>query len=486
MSMPTLFAGNRFGLSKSTTEKSEEKIVKTIPVFKADRLLLKKKHRQLIEQCSQLLDFEEEHINIYITPLIHSFVEFIQYLPETRNSYFSKPGGLLDHALMRSASALSMCRAYFSAQASDKNNTRLSTTETLWMYALFSASIFNGIGKIFSDLTVELYDEDNKHIDRWNPFKGDMLTIKKAYAYDYCFEEARYIDLFSRRLSIVLAKQIMPDPCFAWLSTDKEVLSLWLALLEDNQRDAGTLGPFLVRADAMAINTYFDEKQMNQAFNALDLDLSAEEEKTENQEEKENRERSENRLEKEKMLLRFSATFGSSEDKPAAGSENEKAQKRNANTQGGIEFLKWLTNQLKSNQLNFNEGVFYMPAGAIFLPTPLFEEFRRKHPFYKSHLDVIAEFNKLQLHVKNKETNDMHTFVRQNTADGAKKIQGIILSNGQLILPKKVNIRLTTGQTHAVEATELPQCSHLLEPLQPVGSAKIHTEKATNHSLFRR
>lgn len=499
--MPTLFAGHHFGTQKTSSEKQEQpKISKTLPLYTAEKLLENKKYQGLINQCTQLLDFTQDQKTAYLTPLMQQFVEFVQNLPETRNSYFSKPGGFIDHALMRTTSALSMCRAYFSAESTDKKSTQLGATEMLWMYTLFSAGIFNGIGKVFSDLVIELYDAEGKHLDRWNPFEGSMLETA-AFSYDYDFEQARHIDLFSRRLSVLLAKQLMPFQGFAWISSNKEALSLWLALLEDNQRDAGTLGPFIVRADALAINTYFDEKRMQREYSNLDIEAKNEtdkiaKEKDDNEKkQEENQEKSEaqnednkeklEQKEKEKILLRFSATLNPETDKPQAGTEADKAEKRNPNTQAGIEFLKWLTNQLKAQRMDFNDSIFYMPAGAIFLPTVLFEEFRKKNPYYRSALDVIESFNRLQLQTKGSEQNDMHTFVRQS-AESIKKIQGIVLGNAQLILPKTVNIRLGNGLKHEVNSSELPHYSHLLEPLQPAGKAEIPQPTRQSHGLFGR
>jgi hypothetical protein len=484
--MSTMFSGNRVISPKTPTEKKE--LIKSSRItllFSAEKLLKSPKYQKLIEQCEQLLEFTPEQRDVYLMPLIHSFVECVQNLPETRNSYYSKPGGFIAHALVRTATALSMCRAYFSANAKDKNNTSLSTQEMLWMYALFSAGIFNGIGKIFSDLVVEVYDDTGKHLDRWNPFNGSMLGLK-AYSYDYDFEEAQHIDLFSRRVSVLLAKQLMPSQGFAWISSDKEVLSFWLALLEDNQRDSGTLGPFMVRADALAINTYFDEKRMQRQYGDLDVEAKAEadkiEEEKEEQEDKqenvednqeENKEKVDDKLaekDKEKIQLRFSATFAPPPDteKQPPGSEGDKAEKRNPNTQAGVEFLKWLNNQLKTQRFEFNDSIFFMPTGAIFLPTALFEEFRRKNPYYRSQFDVIDSFNKLQLHTKGSEKSDLHTFTHTH-GEATKKIQGIILNNAQLVLPKSINIRLASGEKQTVSASHLSDYKHLFDPLQPIG-----------------
>lgn len=498
--MPTLFSGGGFignrpsATTKTFLEKASEATGKsgdalfatehdqlpeqkkgkfTYAVVNAEKLLEKKKYQGLLEQCVYLLDFSQEQKDIYFTPVVNGFVEYVQNLPETRNSYFSDSGGFIAHALMRATAALSMCRAYFQAEKPESNTT-LTATESLWMYVLFTAGIFCGVGRVFSDLVIELYDEHGKHTDRWNPLDGSMLNAKATF-YDYDFEESKHIDLFSRRLSVVMAKQLMPSQGFSWLSSDKEALSLWLALLEENQRDGGTLSPFLARADAMGINNYFDEKRMQREYANLDdvardkIDLIAKE-KFEAEEKKwleregfenEHEKHSENDVndpDKKKEL--------SKEAKEAADKKNP-----NTNTKAGIEFLKWLTMQMKARRLEFNSVIFYLPAGAIFLPTPLFEAFKKQNPYYKNTQDIIKSFNQLQLSSKDHNKSEVHTMVRQD--NDHQKIEGVVLNNAQLILPKVIDVRLANDSVYQVNTSQIHQYVHLMTSLQPVGNGEM-------------
>jgi hypothetical protein len=476
--MATLFSGNRILGAKSLMSsygKQELPLEKKLQIQTGYQLLENRKYRTLMEQCNELLDFTNDQKETYLVPLVHAFAEFVQQLPETRNSYFCKPGGFMEHALMRTTSALSMCRAYFSSESPEKNKHRLSATETLWMYTLFAACIFNGIGKVFSDMTIELYDSEKKHIDRWTPFEAGMLQTKASY-YDYDYEEARHADLFSRRVSVLLAKQLIPFKGFAWISSDKEALSLWLALLEDNPRDAGTLGPFLIRADALAINTFFDEKRLQREYMVLDpeardeIDLLSKEKEEQLLKELE---------EKEKFIItdKDKSFFRNSRDRTdkANNANRIAAEKRNPNTQAGIEFLKWLTNQFKAEQITFNTEVFYLPTGLIFLPTALFEEFKKKFQYHLSTDDIIASFNRLQLQTKGEGSNNLHAFIKQTVSAQSKmveskKMQGIILSNPQIVLPRTVVIAQQNGTKQHIKTTELQNHLQALVPLIPVST----------------
>ena len=49
----------------------------------------------------------------------------------------------------------------------------------------------------------------------------------------------------------------MPVSGFAWIASNPQVLAVWLALLNEDQRSAGTLGAILIRADAIGYSTLF-------------------------------------------------------------------------------------------------------------------------------------------------------------------------------------------------------------------------------------
>jgi hypothetical protein len=59
----------------------------------------------------------------------------------------------------------------------------------------------------------------------------------------------------------------MPASGFAWIISNPQVLAVWLALLSDDARAAGTLGAILIRADAIAIQRYFNEFMVKGAGN---------------------------------------------------------------------------------------------------------------------------------------------------------------------------------------------------------------------------
>jgi len=228
-----------------------------MPILQADELLASDKRQLIIKKLQPLMGLSDDNFYKLCLKLVHTFAETVQYLPETQNSYYSSKGGLLDHALERSQTALSMCRSYFVPD--DNNKAPLTQPQTLWAYAMFTAALLYGLGKIVTDVSVEIFDRHGANGKPWNPFKGSML--KKGFLYDYRFT-GKYPADFRNRSTLILAKQLMPEEGFRWISENHAVLSTWFAILDDDTRGAGTLGYILNRAEAETINQYFDAREI--------------------------------------------------------------------------------------------------------------------------------------------------------------------------------------------------------------------------------
>ena len=177
--------------------------------------------------------------------LLHNFANQCQSLPETANSYYALPGGLLDHALNRTEAALHLLRQ----QMVQEHDAELSEEQKLWLYALFSAAILQGIGKLQLDYRIELFDINGLLTRPCNPLLEGLASSSKYY---YEFIQGSEDDL-RRRLNLLLAYQLMPESGFAWIAGNPQVLAAWLALLNEDPNAAGMLGRILERADAIAI-----------------------------------------------------------------------------------------------------------------------------------------------------------------------------------------------------------------------------------------
>ena len=208
----------------------------------ASLLLGEEKREALMGQIRELCALEEVSFDSLCLSLIHNFINHCQNLPES-TSYYSQLGGVLDHALHRTEAALSLFQQFLVLDA----EAELSEEQKLWQYALLSAAVLQGAGKLFVDYIVGLYDNNGQFLKTWNPLLENFTTVGSYFSYEFQ-EEAD--EEFRRRLNLLIARLLMPASGFAWISSNPKVLAIWLALLNEDTYAAGTLGAILVRADA--------------------------------------------------------------------------------------------------------------------------------------------------------------------------------------------------------------------------------------------
>ena len=379
---------------------------KLSPVLTPDKIIAEKRRADLIAKLPMQLSLPEEKYNPLALTLVRRFAEYAQLLPETRNSYFSHNGGLFDHGLERASAALSLVRAYFLPESSE--STSLSQPQTLWMYAVFSAALLNGVGKLATDFIIEIFDSQEKFIRTWCPFAGSLLT--QGAFYDYEFDNV-HPDSFKRRATILLARQLMPEEGFLWIASDKDVFAMWLALLEDDQRDAGTLGPILWRAEAQVINNYFNQPKFTK-------DYSVKERST---------------FSPSGMPFNMPTTVG------------ERQVRAGENTQAGIEFIRWLHSGLLSQKFNVNQSRLFVVPGGMLMHQDMMKYFIREHPEYKNWVAVQNALIDLELHTLGSDGEVVQKFDR--SSDGTQH-SGVVLSTKNLgmILPDQFHV-MKAGQT---------------------------------------
>lgn len=361
---------------------------KKVRVISARQALIGEKRQKLNVRIKELLALEEK-FPAYCQSLIDSLVEFYQELPETRNSYFAGRGGLIDHAFSRTQAALSMCRSYFLKEAE-----ALSEIQQLWLYTLFSASLLQGIGKLMIDLKVDLYDESGEYIKSWNPLHGSILTHAKFYRYEFLGDKP---DDFRRRLNSLLARQLMPRVGFDWIANNKDVLEIWLALLNEDYQTAGVFGPIIVRADALAIERYFAEQH----------------------------------------IRHFSGDAGNKRYSHLGTTFNPGLETNEANAMAGVEFVKWLTKVLADGKIMINKAPLWMVPGGLLMCPDLFKLFVREHPEYKNWQAVQKGFLEMKLHATSCDSQVIHNFEQKKND---KVMSGLVLANYAVVLPDKMNL----------------------------------------------
>jgi len=395
-----------FHREKKGSASSQVKALKDLTRMQtAVQFLADDRRQALLNKMREYSGLEEARYESLCVILIQNLVHYCQNLPETANSYYSQPGGLVDHALNRTEAALDLFKDFLVLEKADE----LSEEQKLWQYALYSAAVLQGIGKLFIDYKIHLYDANGQLLKPWNPLI-ESLTQTGSY-YDFEFQKEADVE-FRRRLNIVLAKSLMPASGFSWIASNPQVLAIWLALLNEDQRSAGTLGAILIRADAIALQRYINEFMVRSTVNRTG---------------------------------RFGRAGTFSGGVPETLAEKEQAM--------GVEFIQWLTKSLESGLIMINKAPLLMVPGGMLMSQEMFQFFIREHPEYKNWQAVQNGFLSLGLHSKGIDGSALSRFEQSHSQ---QMHHGAVFSEYALALPGSVEVhQISTGKVETMSAIEL-------------------------------
>lgn len=388
-------------------KKSGDKPIKPLqalsPIHTASHLLKDNKRLSLIKRIKEHAMLDHARFDSIGDSLIKQLAEYCQLLPETMTSYYALPGGLIDHALNRCDAALELLQAQL--VLNDQNQA--SEEQLLWIYALMSASLLKGIGRLAIEYQVNLYDNKGVLLNPWNPIIHSMQAVGSHYEYQ---QKPELADAYRSRLNIILAHNIMPISGFNWLASNPQVFANWLALLNEDVASAGTLGAILEYADALAIQRYFNDihlKNLNLANGR-------------------------------------GGRIGTFIDRRPENLENK-------DQEIGIQFIQWLNKSLEQAELVINKAPLLLVPGGLLLSSELFKLFIKAHPEYTNWQLIQKGFLSLGLHQRFARGEHQAQFEQHNK----DKVEGIVFSNYAVALPTKVQVVNLQGQTNAMTSLEL-------------------------------
>ncbi len=386
------------------------------------QLLLKNKRPEQIKIIEESAQFSATRFKTLCEPLLTTLLRYTQQLPDTTNYYFSHPGGAFDHALSRTRAASEL---FHNSLLSDPA-ARLSNIQQCFWYALFSAGLLKGIGKLPLDYQVKLYNEQHKQIKIWEPLLEALYGTAKSYQFE--FINSTYDETYRQRLNIILAQQLMPKAGLTWLMQHPQVFEIWLALLHEDAASAGALGLILDRADAIAIQ--------EDLFNAV---------------------KDFNYPKQKKTHL---STFIDSGHDETIGREKVI----------GTEFLKWLLNKIESGKFTFNKPPLLSVAGGTLIGPEAFKLFANESVLFKNWVAVKNSFLSLGIHDKSYST---------------AQTQGVLVK-GSLALPNTVHHQATkTGSPRETNVMDA-QSPDVRKQLTEKGEWQAITENAPASFIARR
>ncbi|MCW8387319.1 helicase/relaxase domain-containing protein [Fluoribacter dumoffii] len=389
---------------KGTLSSQGKSLKELTRIVNADLILSDEKRQTLLKRMRMLSGLETARYDSLCGILIANLVQYCQNLPETANSYYSQQGGLVDHALNRTEAALSLFQEFMVQEQPES----LSEEQKLWQYALFSAAILQGIGKLFVDYRVSLYDANGQFLKEWNPLLESLTSTGIYYFYE--FDKEPEIE-FRRRLNLLLARTLMPASGFAWIASNPEVLAVWLALLNEDEGSAGTLGAILIRAEAIAIQRYLLEF----------------------------------------MAKGTAAIYGGGRYRAGTFSGGQPESLLEKEQAVGMEFIQWMIKALDEGRIMINKAPLFMVPGGMLMCAEMFQLFVREHPEYKNWQAAQNGFLALGLHHRAADGGVISRFETKNQME-----TGVVFAKYALALPESVKVMdMASGKVESMSATEL-------------------------------
>lgn len=247
-----------FNKSSSTNGKPPQKISKRLPshypVFTAETILKNNKVDALVRRLKALAYITDDYWEQLYQPVIIGFIEFVQGLPAVKYQSFNHYKGWIALGLRRALQTLAMHRHNNPAKALSPD--KIPAKDALLTYALFTAGFFYGLGQIPATYWVVMCNNRGLQGERWNPIAGNMATQGDYYRYSF---EKTNRDALANYLTPILAKILMPESGFTWLSNDKDLFEAWLALLQNDVDRGGIIAQMIIPLDLQIIQLPMSE-----------------------------------------------------------------------------------------------------------------------------------------------------------------------------------------------------------------------------------
>ncbi len=374
-------------------------------IMPAAQLLVDEKRKALLEQMREITALEPSRYESLCQVLINNLLNYYQNLPESSHQFYAQSGGLIDYALNRTEAALSLFRQFVILDES----AEFSEQQKLWQYALYSAALIKGIGKLYTDYRIDLYDGNGQLLKAWNPLLESLNAIGTYY--DYAFEKEGEVE-FRHRLNILLARAVMPESGYTWLASDPQVFAVWLALINEDERSAGTLGALLVRADAIAIQRYISQ-----------------------------------------FMVKGHGARGGRLGRVGAFSDGTPESLIEKEQQMAAEIIIWLKAALADGRINLNKSPLLMVPGGLLMGVDFFKWFARGHPEYKNWQAAQTALLSLGLHEAGR---DGVTEARFEQVKNQQIHSGVIIKDYAVVLPDQVHVHnMHTGKVTTQSALDV-------------------------------
>ena len=231
--MTTQFLPTEEGSNRKTGLSFSEYSI--FPILTSRDLLASNQRKKWLLDIRTLVEAPDQHFVALYQNLIEDFAAMVQVLP-TNNE--ARLYSLLDEALLR-------CIFVLQLQRTEKSEVKFTPLMT---YVLATAALLFDIGYVMDNRMVLISDKEGAMTSEWFPHQGPMQLEQGFYKIR---RGGGWPSWVCRRMSVPLARQIMPSLGFDWIAKDPYALNTWLSLLTDDKEGAGAMSLFFKRAAEM-------------------------------------------------------------------------------------------------------------------------------------------------------------------------------------------------------------------------------------------
>lgn len=225
-------------------------------VLSGEHLLAHCKAQSLLSDIERQSRLSHEVFMRDMYPAITAYVEFIQLAPASEAHHHSHIGGLIAHTLEVVLAALTARNGYLLPLHA--NTELIDAQRDHWTYAAFYAALLHDVGKVLTDLQIDVRDGPQAPSRRWLPLSGPMRASRALeYQIQFAPKSARDYQAH-QRLALVMLQAMVPSNALAFLGRKQNVLTALTKYLsgEDAVIDEGAkaLSEIVKRADSFSVS----------------------------------------------------------------------------------------------------------------------------------------------------------------------------------------------------------------------------------------
>lgn len=191
-----------------------------LPVLSAHDLIGQAQCEAIFKQLRACVGVSEAHFEVLYERFVYRYIEFVQLIP-------SQQGGALA-SLMHEG----LARGLLAIEGYLANQPDKTEGDPLYLYALFTAGLLFDVHKVMTDYKITLTTEEGKFVDYWYPLEGSMVGKGEYYK---LYPRQPIYQRLDRPLVLLLARDIVPELGYMWLSSDMKVYADWLDALRGEQ-----------------------------------------------------------------------------------------------------------------------------------------------------------------------------------------------------------------------------------------------------------